>query len=68
LSTINKVVGSIPIVGQLLTGGGALIAATYTMTRDVGGDDVTVSVNPLSALTPGILRKILFEGENPADK
>ncbi len=68
LSSLNKVVGQIPIIGQICTGGGALIAATYKMDRKAGEEEINVSVNPLSALTPGILRKILFEGENPAEE
>ncbi len=60
LSGVNKVIGDIPLLGDLLTGGtGALIAATYTMEGE--GKEPEVSVNPLSALTPGILRRILFE-------
>ncbi len=68
LSSINKVLGQIPLIGDILTGGDALIAATYTLRREEKGEDIEVFVNPLSALTPGILRKILFEGENPANR
>lgn len=68
LSTLNKAIGSIPLVGDLLTGGGAFFAATYKMERKVGEEETKVSVNPLSALTPGILRKVLFEGDRPADE
>ncbi|MGE4313934.1 MAG: DUF3971 domain-containing protein [Pseudobdellovibrionaceae bacterium] len=66
LSTINNVIGQIPLIGDILTGGGALFAATYTMKGPT--NDPKVSINPLSALTPGILRKILFEGETPVEK
>lgn len=60
LSTLNKIVGSIPILGDLITGGtGSVFAATYTMKGDTKNPDVMV--NPLSVLTPGILRRILFE-------
>ncbi len=60
LSGINKVIGSIPLVGDILTGGtGALFAATYSMKGHT--DNPEISVNPLSVLTPGILRRILFE-------
>lgn len=60
LSTVNKIIGSIPLVGDILTGGtGSLIAATYTIEGPAGEPDV--SVNPLSVLAPGILRRILFE-------
>jgi hypothetical protein len=60
MSELNSLIGSIPIIGDLLTGGGALIAATYSMKGP--SNDPQVSVNPLSVLTPGIIRKILFEG------
>ena len=60
LSGINRVIGSIPIIGDILTGGtGALIAATYDMKG--AGNEPEISVNPLSVLTPGILRRVLFE-------
>ena len=64
LSTINSFIGKIPLVGDILTGGGALFAATYKMQGP--SKDAKVSINPLSALAPGIVRKILFEGESPA--
>lgn len=64
LSGINKIIGSIPLVGDIITGGtGSLIAATYSMKGQ--GADVKTFVNPLSVLTPGILRRILFEGSAP---
>lgn len=66
LSSLNKVIGNIPLIGNILTGGGAFFAATYTMERKEGETETNVSVNPLSALTPGILRKVLFEGDSPA--
>lgn len=59
---VNDFISSIPLLGDLLTGGdGALIAATYSMKGKV--KTPTVSVNPLSALTPGILRRMFFEEE-----
>ncbi len=62
LSMLNSIVGVIPLVGELLAGGsgGAMFAATYTVKGDLRNPDV--SVNPLAALAPGILRRILFEG------
>lgn len=61
ISDINRLIGNIPLVGDILAGGagGAVFAATYT----IKGPSKTprVTVNPLAALTPGILRKILFE-------
>lgn len=58
---INKLVSSIPLIGQILTGlkGEGLVAATYRITGST--KEPKVSVNPLSVLTPGILRSIFFE-------
>lgn len=62
VSGLNTMLSAIPLVGDILTGGkdGGLIAATYTIKGPA--QDPKVSVNPLSVLAPGILRKILFEG------
>lgn len=59
LSGINKVIKAIPIIGDILTGGSGVIAATYKVNGSY--DNPEVSINPLSVLTPGILRNILFE-------
>lgn len=61
MSEINGFVSKIPLIGGLLTGGkgGGVIAATYAMTGK--SDDPNVFINPLSVLTPGFLRSILFE-------
>ena len=73
---INSVLGHIPLLGTLFTGGekgGGVFAATYRMTGPM--DDPEVSVNPLSILAPGFLRnffRIFGEGaatsELPEDK
>ncbi len=65
MSGINNLIGSIPLIGDILTGGGALIAATYTFRGPI--KEPRVAVNPLSVLTPGIIRRILFEGGYDAD-
>ncbi len=59
LSEVNKILKSIPLVGEILTGGSGLIAATYSVKGKANSPGVMV--NPLSVLTPGILRRILFE-------
>jgi hypothetical protein len=64
--TVNRILGAIPILGLLLTGGEGegLFAFTYEMTGAL--DEPTVSVNPLSALAPGFLRG-LFGGLDGAE-
>ena len=60
LSGVNKFIGNIPLVGDILTGGsGGVIAATYSVKGEAKNPQVFV--NPLSVLTPGILRRFLFE-------
>lgn len=66
LSTINSFIGKIPLVGQILTGGDALFAATYKL--EGPSKEAAVKINPLSVLAPGIIRKVLFEGYDPAEK
>jgi hypothetical protein len=60
---INSLVGGIPILGWILTGGegGGIFAATYTVKGPLR--DPETSVNPLSALAPGFLRELFF-GDN----
>lgn len=56
---VNSVLGKIPVLGWLMTGGekgGGIIAFNYSMKGPT--DDPTVIVNPLSALTPGFLRNL----------
>lgn len=64
VSEVNKIISKIPLIRDILLGGknGSLIAATYTMKGPAA--DPNVSINPLSVLTPGIIRKILFEQDN----
>jgi hypothetical protein len=62
---INRVIGAIPLIGDILTGGGGggLFAFTYTIRGSFA--DPSVSVNPLSVLAPGFLRRLFFE-ETPS--
>jgi hypothetical protein len=60
MTEINSIIGSIPLIGNILGGDTGLIAATYTMRGPTS--DPRVAVNPLSVLAPGFLRNILFEG------
>src|SRR5262249_1526597 len=61
---LNSVLGVIPLVGNLLVSkpGEGIIGMTYSVTGNA--DEPTVSINPLSMATPGILRRI-FEGKMP---
>ena len=56
--TLNSIIGNIPLLGSLLLGGEGqgLFAANYRATGSTA--DPQVSVNPLSALTPGFLRRL----------
>jgi len=57
--TLNSIIGNIPVLGSLLLGGEGqgLFAANYRATGPSA--DPQVWVNPLSALTPGFLRRLL---------
>jgi hypothetical protein len=52
----NSLLGNIPLVGRLFSPerGGGMFAASYSVRGAL--DDPEVTVNPLSALTPGFLR------------
>jgi hypothetical protein len=54
----NTLLGNIPLVGKLFSPerGGGLFAASYAVHGAL--NDPTVSVNPLTALTPGFLRGV----------
>ena len=54
---LNSLLGNIPLLGQLLGGGSqGLFAANYRLSGSTDNPDV--AVNPLSVLTPGILRQL----------
>lgn len=60
VSDLNNLLEKIPLLGNVLTAGGeGIFAATYKITGPQ--KDPEVSVNPLSVLAPGVLRKIFFE-------
>lgn len=58
---LNSLLGKVPIVGNILTGGTGegIFAVTYRVEGDLDAPQVTI--NPLTVLAPGILRK-MFEG------
>lgn len=61
---VNSMLGNIPLIGQLFTDtkGGGVFAATFSVRGNSAAPDITV--NPLAALTPGVLRRFfgLFGG------
>ena len=62
---VNSALGNIPVVGPLFSGGekgSGLFAANYSIKGRPDGAEITV--NPLSALAPGLLRR-LFRGPDP---
>ena len=58
--TLNSVLGNIPVLGNLLLGGAGqgIFAANFRIYGQ--RDDPRVSVNPLSTLAPGVLRKLFL--------
>lgn len=61
---VNSALGGIPIIGDLMVGreGEGIFSLTYAVEGSL--EKAQVSVNPLSAVTPGVLRRIF---ENPAE-
>ncbi|MEQ8733551.1 MAG: AsmA-like C-terminal domain-containing protein [Rhodospirillaceae bacterium] len=63
---LNSALGSIPLIGPMLTGGeedGGIFAATYAIRGQADGTEITV--NPLATLTPGFLRGIFSVFDPP---
>ncbi len=54
--SLNRLIGQVPVLGRILTGadGRGAFAATYAI--EGAKDNPTVYVNPLSILTPGLIR------------
>lgn len=60
VSMVNDFLSNIPLFGRILSGGSdSVFAATYELKGEIKAPKSTV--NPLAALTPGIIRRILFE-------
>ena len=55
--TLNSMVGKIPLVGQVLTGGEGVVGLSYGVKGSPENPEVTV--NPLSLLVPEVLKNIL---------
>jgi len=64
--TMNSLIGNVPIIGDLLMGGKdkGILALNYALKGNM--NDPSVSVNPLSAFTPGFLRDIFDVFDQPA--
>ncbi len=68
--SLNSLIGQIPLVGYLLTGGkgNGMFAVVYTATGKLS--EPTIKVDPLSALAPGFLRGVFglsAPGEKPSE-
>jgi hypothetical protein len=63
---INSMLGAVPLVGQLFVSreGEGVLGVTYSLDGPIA--QARVGVNPLSALAPGILRRI-FEAPQPRE-
>jgi hypothetical protein len=67
-NALNSLPAKIPLIGNLLTGGGGgIFATTYKVTGPIG--DPKVTVNALSTLAPGFLRNLFggMSGTSPTD-
>ena len=64
--SLNSILSEVPLVGQALAGGEGqgIVGVDFSVRGNAADPDV--GVNPLSALTPGFLRKIfgIFESES----
>jgi len=65
--TINSLLGKVPLLGDVLVGGegGGVFAVNFRVAGPVG--DPKVTVNALSTLAPGFMRKLfMFAPDDPA--
>ena len=66
---INTIINKIPLLGQIITGveGEGIIGFNYKVTGNYEKPEYTI--NPLSVLTPGIIRSIfkVFDNENQSE-
>jgi hypothetical protein len=65
---VNNMFGQIPIVGLFLGGGSneGIFGITYEVTGSTGNPQP--KVNPISAIAPGLLRKLFFEFRDVSDR
>ncbi|MDE0808418.1 MAG: AsmA-like C-terminal domain-containing protein [Alphaproteobacteria bacterium] len=64
---LSRLIDQIPILGEIITGGEkeGLLAAAYLIDGVLYKPTVTVTVNPLTALTPGFLRALVRATNDP---
>ncbi len=62
----NSILGNIPVISDIFVGeeGGGTFAGAYTVTGS--RDNPKITVNPLAALLPGVLRRIMTGGGKDA--
>ena len=62
---LNRLIDKIPILGRILTGGEkeGLLAAEYLITQSL--EEPIITVNPLTAFTPGFLRSFVKATRKP---
>ncbi|MCG8404551.1 MAG: AsmA-like C-terminal region-containing protein, partial [Phycisphaerales bacterium] len=55
---VNSLFGKLPVIGQIVGGGrnGGLFGVTFALTGSL--DDPQLRINPVSAIAPGIFRRI----------
>lgn len=64
---LNTFIGSIPLVGSLLSGkDGTVFAATYSIEGDIDNPDI--GFNPLSALSPNSLKELISSTFGSSDE
>jgi len=56
---LNRLLGSMPVVGDILTGGEGIFAVSYSVTGPYSAPEV--KIHPLSILAPGGLRRLLTD-------
>jgi hypothetical protein len=67
-SVMNNVLNSIPLIGDIITGGKnqGVLAVAYKIKGKL--DAPKISVNPVSLLTPGFIRNLFFRDDAAEDK
>ncbi|MDF1734544.1 MAG: AsmA-like C-terminal domain-containing protein [Minwuia sp.] len=64
--SLTRVLGAIPLIGTILGGDDGIFGVTYLIEGPAAKP--TITVNPLSALAPGILRRMFLEPVDPSQR